>query len=510
MNIIKFSIYIYYISVVKVVLYMEKVFIIGAGVAGLSAGIFARYHGFDVEILEKNNKPGGLCTGVVKDNYYYDNCLNYLLGTNKKTNLYKMWNKLGGFKDIKIVYNEYLNGYFKGGEKLIIYRDKEKFKKNMLSISIVDKYAIEEFFYVLDKFIQYGESICDIKFYKNIFTLKSFELYKYIDKLRKVSLEEYLCNFKSDIIRKTLSSLLPKGDTAISLFYLLSNYFNYNLGYPEGGSLKFALRLEKRFKELGGKIKYNCSVDEIYVSNKNIQRLKVNGGNIIKCNCIISAVDCKILLNKFLKKKYRDCILDYQYKFESRYPIYSGITIQIGVKCNMSNYFSTMIYDVEPFDIDKNIIDSLLVNIQSNNNIYTDEGKSVIKINILGDYYDYFKVLHGNSVDAYNNEIANIMDNIINRIISIYPRVEDNIEGYNIITPIDYEYKYGAYRGAYKSFMRNRNSNVIYHKGRIEGINKLYVAGQWTMMPGGVHLAALSGKLAVERLCKDCKIKFSL
>ncbi len=44
---------------------MTKIIIIGGGIAGLTAGIFAQKNGFDSVILEKNHTPGGECTGVV-------------------------------------------------------------------------------------------------------------------------------------------------------------------------------------------------------------------------------------------------------------------------------------------------------------------------------------------------------------------------------------------------------------------------------------------------------------
>jgi phytoene desaturase len=42
---------------------MNKVIIIGGGIAGLSAGIFAQKNGFQSLILEKNQTLGGECTG---------------------------------------------------------------------------------------------------------------------------------------------------------------------------------------------------------------------------------------------------------------------------------------------------------------------------------------------------------------------------------------------------------------------------------------------------------------
>ena len=41
---------------------MKKIVIIGGGVAGLSAGIFAQKNGFDSVILEKHHTLGGVTT----------------------------------------------------------------------------------------------------------------------------------------------------------------------------------------------------------------------------------------------------------------------------------------------------------------------------------------------------------------------------------------------------------------------------------------------------------------
>jgi phytoene dehydrogenase-like protein len=41
--------------------------IIGAGIAGLAAGCYARVNGYDVRLLEMHDKPGGLCTSWQRD-----------------------------------------------------------------------------------------------------------------------------------------------------------------------------------------------------------------------------------------------------------------------------------------------------------------------------------------------------------------------------------------------------------------------------------------------------------
>ena len=63
----------------------KTIVIIGAGVAGLSAGIYAEQHGFHAILLEKNPSVGGMCTGWYRKGYYLDGCVHWLTGTKEGT-----------------------------------------------------------------------------------------------------------------------------------------------------------------------------------------------------------------------------------------------------------------------------------------------------------------------------------------------------------------------------------------------------------------------------------------
>ena len=55
-----------------------------------------------------------------------------------------------------------------------------------------------------------------------------------------------------------------------------------------------------------------------------------------------------------------------------------------------------------------------------------------------------------------------------------------------------------ATRSAHNS--RDRSSRT---KGTVKGIKNMYLAGQWTMAPGGLPVAAVSGKFSVQRILKS-------
>ena len=82
----------------------KKIAIIGGGVAGLSAGIYAQRAGYETVIYEKNSVLGGSLSGWYRNGYGIDNCLHWLTGTADGTPTNFMWKELGVIdEDTKIV-----------------------------------------------------------------------------------------------------------------------------------------------------------------------------------------------------------------------------------------------------------------------------------------------------------------------------------------------------------------------------------------------------------------------
>ena len=60
---------------------MRSIIIIGAGFAGLAAGIYAQMNGYRTQIFEMHSLPGGLCTSWRRRGYTFDGGVRYLSGT---------------------------------------------------------------------------------------------------------------------------------------------------------------------------------------------------------------------------------------------------------------------------------------------------------------------------------------------------------------------------------------------------------------------------------------------
>lgn len=59
----------------------KRIAVIGAGIGGLTAGIYAAKNGFDVDLYEQQGVAGGECTGWDREGFYIDNCIHWMMGT---------------------------------------------------------------------------------------------------------------------------------------------------------------------------------------------------------------------------------------------------------------------------------------------------------------------------------------------------------------------------------------------------------------------------------------------
>ncbi|NTU55474.1 MAG: NAD(P)/FAD-dependent oxidoreductase, partial [Anaerolineales bacterium] len=77
----------------------KSVIIIGAGVAGLAAGCYARMNGYRAVIFELHDLPGGLCTAWERRGYIFDGCIHYLFGSGEGQPFHDMWLELGAVQN---------------------------------------------------------------------------------------------------------------------------------------------------------------------------------------------------------------------------------------------------------------------------------------------------------------------------------------------------------------------------------------------------------------------------
>lgn len=138
----------------------KNMVIIGAGIAGLSAGCYAQMNGYDTVIFEKHDKPGGLCTSWQRKGYLIDGCVHYLMGTSDKSGYHKIWRDLGAVQGKQFVnHSEFLKIQGSDGKELVLYSDLDKLQKHLNQLAPEDHELLAEFIQITRKLSKFNPNI---------------------------------------------------------------------------------------------------------------------------------------------------------------------------------------------------------------------------------------------------------------------------------------------------------------------------------------------------------------
>jgi len=121
---------------------MEKsVIIVGAGMAGLSAGCYARMNGYKAEIFEMHKIPGGLCTAWHKKGYTFDISMHMLTGSVSGP-FHRMWEELGVTQKFNFHFHDHISMIEGMGKKLNLAVNRKRLEEDMTAISPEDSKII--------------------------------------------------------------------------------------------------------------------------------------------------------------------------------------------------------------------------------------------------------------------------------------------------------------------------------------------------------------------------------
>ena len=488
----------------------KSVIIIGAGIAGLSTGCYAKMNGYDAIIFELHNKPGGLCTSWERKGFIFDFCIHNLSGTGN-VGVKRVWDELGALENVEILdYEIFVRVEDSKDNKLEIYTDLNKLEEHLKNIAPEDSKLIEEYINAgralesADLFSTLGGMGSKLKIVPHAFALFKWS---------RITLEDYSSRFTNEFLRKAFphiqynfkASELPM---LINLIFL-AGFKAIDLGWPKFGSLKFSKNIEKRFLDLGGEIKYRSEVKKIIVENNRAVGVILADGSEHFGDVVVSAADGHNTIYEMLDGNYSNKLIDSYYQSYLEEQDF-GLQIYLGLNRDLSSepHALTLLFD-EPVDLESKGRDSLYLEIFNSNTGLVDEGKSVVKVVFEGNY-GYWKNLRSD-MEKYNREKEKIYLKLVEILENRFPGIKDQVETYDITTPVTVErfthnfhgwQPWGAKEGTMRIMLRGLSKTL-------PGLKNFYMVGQWAGAVIGVSNAALSGRDLIKELCKKDGKKFS-
>lgn len=488
---------------------MKKIAIIGGGVAGLTAGIEAASRGFESVIYERHSLVGGQCTGWDRAGYHIDGCIHWLTGTKDGTELNGLWRDVGALSDdVGIIQLDDFGKVDLGDTTITIWKDLDRFERELIAIGPEDVKHVK----ALMRAIRAAQSmpmparVAPELLSPGALIKLIFEMARKGSIMRKyasVTASQYAARYRNPVLRQFFSTRVTPGYSFYIFPFSLAVFTSGNGAIPEGGSREMALRMEKRYVSLGGRVVKNAVVEEIVVEGDVAVGVRLAGDRIERADYIVASCDVHLTLEQLLKGKYRDREFDKRFSDPVSYNVVSSVQVALGVNADMKDYPLINSFGCKPFTCGKTQIYGLGYKGFSYEPSFAPAGHSVLVLELPQDYFDYeFWEPLAKDREAYRAEKERLAREVVLRMEGHFPELTGKITALDVATPSTYHRYTGAWKGAWMAFMPSPGSKGMMHSGKIKGLTNCYLTGQWLMPPGGLPCAAMTGRFAVQRIAK--------
>ena len=335
----------------------KKIAIIGGGVAGLSAGIYARLNGFEAEILEMHSSTGGQCTAWERKGYRFDYCLRWLVGT-RIGPFHDIWRETNAINDQVIIVNHEIHTkmFSEDGSEFNLLTDLEKWGNYLLQIAPEDAKSIRKMCNDMRKSSSvrpFSDAPHHRKLKDNIrLFFRNFPVIILYLNFGRKTCKQYFekLNFKNQKLRYFFYNLYATRDYSALAFIMMFAWFNQkNAGYIIGGSLPLTKRMTEKFLVLGGVLSTRRKVEKIIVENNNATGVTFSDSPEIKADYIISAADGHSTIFEMLDGRFLDNKITNAYKtWEVFNPI---VKVSFGINKEIKSDYSVQTWLVKNIKI---------------------------------------------------------------------------------------------------------------------------------------------------------------
>ena len=501
----------------------QKIIIIGGGVSGLTAGIYAQKAGFESVVYEKNPVLGGQCTGWKRKGFYIDNCITWLTNGAPKFPVYKMWKEVGFLGDengnpiMARQHDAFWTSEY-NGQSYTFWADLKRAEKEMLELSPADKKEIKSFF----KAVRQCEHLL-VPYTAPMDMMNLWDLTKLglsmlpvglaMAKYKNCDLNDLAERFKHPLLKKAFKDYLP-GDYLASIFMnAYASISNGGGGVPDGGSFKVAQRMKAIYEKLGGVCHANAPVKEILLEDlpgkkgkKRAKGILLESGEEVLGDYVIPSCDTHYLFHNLLDEQYMPPRLKFAYDHPDAHK--NGSTFHIVYACSTPapEIGRRTYFECRPFDLAGVTISRLNMKNYNKDPINAPAGKALIEVKVLEKepQFLYWKNLRETDKAAYDAAKQKAADDILERLEERVPSLKGKLSYLDAWTPYTYTRYCNSYMGNFMTFITGKNSSNLFNiNGALKDVENIVLAGQWLSMPGGLPMAMTSGKFAIQRILRS-------
>lgn len=482
----------------------------------MSAGCYARQNGFECRVFERRSAPGGVAAVWQRGDYLIDGGIHFIMGHKPGTALHAVFKTLG-IADPSLYTDMLTYGRFihqPSGVDLLVGRSLDGLAARLKQLAPEDAAVILELVSGASAMRGRDLSMVGMSLPPELsgpfdqlgdwWQLRS--LMKYLGGRFGREIRDFVKDVKTPWLRDFFCSLFTPESPAWFIMMMLAQVADGQCAFLVNGCLDFARALEKRYTGLGGEAEYDVTVEQILVEKGRAAGVRLADGREFRADYVISTGDSSNAIFHLLGGRYvNDAINERHQTWPLCRPF---LTASFGVACDLSKEapFSTIVLD-KPINIGGSQIRSLFLRILNYGQAFAPAGKTLVQVEIETSF-DYWIDLQSGDRAAYDREKRRLAAEFLNVLDTILPGLSSRVEVADVATPYTM-WRYTLNRGgAWGGWLMDSRSIKARIRRTLPGLEHFYLAGQWVMC-GGVAPSLLSGRHAVQLLCRAEKMKFS-
>jgi phytoene dehydrogenase-like protein len=489
----------------------HKLLVIGGGIAGLCAAMYARRCGYDVELLEQHDSPGGLATSWTRGPYTFETCLHWLLGSGEASPMHRQWAELFDIDRLRFVYpEEFVRLQAPSGETLSIYTNVDRMQQVLLQRSPADAEAIRDFADSVREFAHLP--LPDPTAHGPAAWLGYVRLLPEVARLRRfaaISIAEYGARFRDPLIRAFFDAGESSQMAAITLAFALGWMGSGQAGYPLGGSRSVIRLIAENLLRLGGRLRLSARVQRILVEHDAVVGVRLESGETLRADRVVSAADGHATLRTLLEGRYAEPHLETAYSNWKPYPSY--LQVSLGVALDLAHLpgFGCRVLDA-PLAVDPlTQLKQLSYRCFHFDPTFAPAGKTALTCFLPTYDCDYWVRLRERDSEHYRAEKARIAEAAIDILERTHPGLRRGVEVTDVSTPATVIRLTGNWRGSMEGWLPTPQTGLRPLPNHLPGLEHFYMAGQWVMPGGGLPGGLMSARGAIRDLCTHDGVRFT-
>ncbi len=487
----------------------KRVIIIGAGLAGLSTGIYCQINGYQTHIFEHGHQPGGVSATWKRKGYIIDGGIHFFMGYRPGQPVNDLYRELGIYQPDQyqelFTYARFLDTAT--GRSVDLTQDLDRFASDLKAVSPADAGFVDDI-------------IAGCKAFKNTDLMAALakppQLTRFWDTARMMvsmwktaryytgryglPMNKVVKDLSNSWLREVFEHIFLPDSPVWFVLLTLGLLADRNLALRLDGAAGFARALEERFVNLGGQITYQATVEKIRVDKDKAVGVCLANGEEHRADRVVSAADGYSTIFELLDGRY---VSDEIREAHQSWPLFNPVVmITYGVAREFpDDPWMVVLKSARELSAGHLVDRWWPIRIFNYSPIFSPSGKTVIQV-MADSAWQPWRELHDDT-EAYQAEKKAVASQVLDGLSDVWPRIANQVEMINVATPYTF-WRYTLNRqGAYEGFAITSKSirRKIYRT--LPGLSNFFMAGQWTSPGGGVVPSLMTGRHAAMLLCKQ-------